>query len=277
MDTNDSVKLFSAEVQQPDSGLRLDRSALLIAAGEYADLDVEHQTGRIDNLASRIDVPPDAAPRTLAHILRRFLFEEQGFRGNREDYYDPRNSYLNDVLDRCTGIPITLAVVFIEVGRRIGLEVVGVSYPRHFLVKYADGDTTFLLDPFNGGHEFDVAAFRAEMLERGATPEHLADYYLSGVTRRQILARMLLNLKAIYLDRHDYHRALRIQEYTIALNPWSFPDIRDRGVLRGYLGDNDGALTDLETYVAHAASESDVPATERLIARLRAGSRLDQD
>ncbi|MBI2760425.1 MAG: tetratricopeptide repeat protein [Chloroflexi bacterium] len=276
MDIGETLKLFGAEAQRPDSGLRLDRAALLIAAGEYPDLDVEEQIGRLDGLASRIDVPPDAAPRMRARLLRRFLFEQQGFHGNREDYYDPRNSYLNDVLDRCTGIPITLAVVFIEAGRRIGLEVVGVSYPRHFLVKYRDGDTTYLLDPFNGGHEFDVADFRAEMIERGATPEHLADYYLSGVTRRQLLARMLLNLKAIYLDRRDFHRALRIQEYTIALNPWSFPDIRDRGVLRGYLGDNDGALADLETYVAHAGSESDVPATERLIARLRAGSHIDE-
>jgi regulator of sirC expression with transglutaminase-like and TPR domain len=276
MNIDEALKRFGAEVQHPDSSLRLDRAALLIAAGEYPALDVEVQAGRLDGLAARIDVPPDATPGTRARLLRRFLFDEQGFRGNREDYYDPRNSYLNDVLDRRTGIPITLAVVFLEVGRRIGLAAAGVSYPRHFLVKYHDGDTTFLLDPFSGGHEFDGAAFRAEMIERGATPEHLADYYLSGVTRRQLLARMLLNLKAIYLDRRDYHRALRIQEYTIALNPWSFPDIRDRGMLRGYLGDNDGALADLETYVAHAGSESDVPATERLIARLRAGSHIDQ-
>ena len=276
MESGEAVRLFGAEAQRSDSSLRLDRAALLIAAGEYPALDVDEQTGRLDRLASGIEAPPDATAATRARLLRRFLFEEQGFHGNREDYYDPRNSYLNDVLDRCTGIPITLAVVLIEVGRRIGLEVAGVGYPRHFLVKYHDGDATFLLDPFNSGQAFDAAGFRAEMIERGATPEHLADYYLSGVTQRQLLARMLLNLKAIYLDKRDYRRTLRIQEYTIALNPWSFPDIRDRGVLRGYLGDNDGALADLETYVAHAGTEPDVPVAERLIARIRAGSRIDE-
>lgn len=270
------LEAFAAEVRRADNELRLDRAALLIAAGEYADLPIEMYIARLDEIAAAVLVPRHVSPRAIAHAVRQHLFHELGFHGNEEDYYDPRNSYLNQVLLRRTGIPISLAAVFLEVARRVGLDVAGVSYPQHFLVKYRDGDQEWIVDPFHRGAEFSGEQFRAQLAGQGHAPDHAVDYYLSAVTRRQILTRMLTNLKIIYLEREDFRRALRTQEYLVALTPWSFTDIRDRGVLRARIGDVPGALADLETYLAHAEGADDAAAVEQAIARLRAGRSGDE-
>jgi regulator of sirC expression with transglutaminase-like and TPR domain len=266
----EALAAFAAEVRQ-EAEIRLDRAALLIAAGEYPGLDIDAQIARLDEIAAGVGAPHGASQRTLAHAVRRRMYEELGFRGNRGEYYDPRNSYLNDVLDRRTGIPITLATVFIEVGRRVGLHAAGVGYPAHFLVKYRNGERTWIIDAFNGGDEFAADQFRAQIVRTGRADEAAVDYVLAGVTPRQILARMLLNLKAVYLQATDLDRALRVQEFTVALNPWSFPDIRDRGLLRAQAADTAGALTDFDTYLAHAANADDAPAITRMRAELEAG------
>ena len=270
---NSALERFAAEVRRPDAELDLGRSALLIAAGEYRDLSIGMCLALLDEIAAGVAamLPPDAPPREIAHAVRKRLFHELEFHGNDQDYYDPRNSYLNEVLLRRTGIPISLSVVFLEVARRVGLDAAGVSYPQHFLVKYHDEGDEWIVDPFHRGEEVSVRNFRAHLLSRGTAPEHLVDYYLSAVTRRQLLTRMLNNLKGIYAQREDYPRALRIQEYLLAINPWSFDEIRDRGVLRERTGDVAGALADLETYLAHAGSAEDVSMVRRLVERLRAG------
>ncbi len=265
------LERFRTEVRGSGDEPRLDYAALLIAAGEYPDLHTARYIADLDAMAEEVqqNTPAGATPRMLAGAIRRHLFEKLGFRGNQDDYYDPRNSYLNDVIERRTGIPISLAAVFLEVARRVGLDAAGVSYPRHFLVKYRDGAAEWLVDAFLGGEEFSADEFRDRLVRGGGADEQTASYFLAGVTRRQILARMLLNLKMIYLEREDFPRALRVQEYTLALNPWSFTDIRDRGVLRGQTGDITGALTDLETYLAHAGPSDDTATVRRMVAGLR--------
>jgi regulator of sirC expression with transglutaminase-like and TPR domain len=272
---NAALEAFAAEVRHVDAELDLGRAALLIAAGEYPTLSIDTNVALLDEIGAGIaaTVPLGAPPRDIAQAVRRRLFHDLEFKGNDDDYYDPRNSYLNDVLLRRRGIPITLSVVFLEVGRRAGLEAVGVSYPSHFLVKYVDDGREWIVDPFHGGEELSGEHFRAHLRTRESTPAQAIEYFLAGVTRRQILARMLANLKAIYAQRQDHERALRIQDYTLALTPWSFEEIRDRGLLRERTGDPAGALQDLETYLEHAGEAKDIAVIRQRVERLRAGRR----
>lgn len=191
----DATDRFAAVVQRPEPELRLDEAALLIAAHAYPDLDIDAERGRLDELAEHCYAP------TLDALIDR-LFVELGFHGNRDDYYDPRNSFLNDVVTRRTGIPITLSVLTIEVGRRIGVPVAGVSLPGHFLLRDRVDPSVFV-DPFGGGRLLDERAcervFRT--LHGAGTP--FDESLLEPVGARPIVARMLANLKSIYLARSD--------------------------------------------------------------------------
>jgi regulator of sirC expression with transglutaminase-like and TPR domain len=270
MATGDALHDFAAEVRRSDPELDLGRAALLIAAGEYSELSIETAHALLEEIAAGVaaGISPAMSARERAHAISRRLFHDLDFRGNAEEYYDPRNSYLNDVLIRRRGIPISLSAVFLEVARRVGLEAHGVSYPVHFLVKYHDEGQEWIVDPFHKGGEVPGEHIRAGLEAKGWPPQQI-DYMLSGVTRRQMLTRMLLNLKRIYLHAEDHARALRIQEYLLAVNPWSFEDIRDRGVLRARTGDVAGALTDLETYLEHAGPADDLLAVREMVDRLR--------
>jgi len=273
MSMSDALQVFAAEVRRSDPELDLGRAALLIAAGEYSHLSIETAHALLEEIAAGVasGISPGMSARERAHAISRRLFHDLDFRGNEEEYYDPRNSYLNDVLIRRRGIPISLSAVFLEVARRVGLEAQGVSYPVHFLVKYHDEGQEWIVDPFHKGGEVPGGHIRAGLEAKG-WPPHQIDYMLSGVTRRQMLSRMLLNLKQIYLRAEDHPRALRIQEYLLAVNPWSFEDIRDRGVLRAHTGDVAGALADLETYLEHAGPAEDLLAVREMVDRLRSGA-----
>jgi regulator of sirC expression with transglutaminase-like and TPR domain len=272
MPMSDTLQAFAVEVRRSDAALDLGHAALLIAAGEYPRLSLETAAALLDEIASSIaaQITPGMSQRERAHIIRRRLFYDLDFRGNQEEYYDPRNSYLNDVLIRRKGIPISLAAVYLEIGRRVGLEAAGVSYPVHFLVKYHDDGQEWIVDPFHKGEELPGDHIRSGLGARGWPPEQI-DYMLSGVTRRQILTRMLLNLKQIYARSEDHSRALRIQDYLLAINPWSFEDIRDRGILRARIDDTEGAIADLETYLNHAGPADDIAQISEMLDRLRRG------
>jgi regulator of sirC expression with transglutaminase-like and TPR domain len=272
MSTSDALHVFTAEVRRSDAELDLGRAALLIAAGEYSDLSIETAHALLEEIAAGVasGISPSMSPRERAHAISRRLFHDLDFRGNEEEYYDPRNSYLNDVLIRRRGIPITLSAVYLEIARRVGLEAHGVSYPVHFLVKYHDEGQEWIVDPFHNGGEVSGEYIRAGLEAKGWPPRQI-DYMLSGVTRRQMLSRMLLNLKHIYVHADDLTRALRIQEFLLAINPWSFSDIRDRGLLREQTGDVAGALADLETYLEHAGPAEDLLAVREVVDRLRGG------
>ena len=201
---------FRQIIQRPDEDIDLAEAALLIAKTAYHDLDVQRYLARIDELARalRARVPEDSSAADLIIALNRFLFEEQGFAPNLEDYYDPRNSFLNDVLERRVGIPISLSVLYIEVGRRAGLPLQGVSFPGHFLVKCQLEEGMVILDPYCGGISLSLQDLQQRLREvrGGEVSRAIVAGMLVAANKKEILARMLRNLKAIYLEQQQ-HRA----------------------------------------------------------------------
>jgi regulator of sirC expression with transglutaminase-like and TPR domain len=188
---SDPSALFAELVQGPEEELPLDRAALLIAAHAYPELDVEAVLAALDELAA------GCSDRSLEG-WRRYLFDELGFTGDVESYYDPANSFLNEVVRRRVGLPITLSILGMEIGRRIGLELVGVGMPGHFLLQHVGSDPPVWIDPFASGRLMDRAACedRFHLVNGASTP--FLDTYLDPIKPRAVLARMLANLKAIY-------------------------------------------------------------------------------
>ncbi len=245
---NAGVRAFADLVSGPDAGIDLGYGALLIARIEHADVEPALERKRLDELAARSGAGGVGDPVRALHRLREFLFEEEGFRGNTDDYYDPRNSCLNDVLDRRLGIPITLSVVMMEVGRRVGLPILGVGLPGHFVVRADVTDEPVLLDPFDGGevvtHE-RAADLVARAVGRRVT---LTDQHFAPIGRRQILARMLANLKAAYGRRQDWERMLTICEHLMAVDG-AVAHVRDRGTVLVKLGRLHQGVADWERYL----------------------------
>jgi regulator of sirC expression with transglutaminase-like and TPR domain len=249
----------------------LDEAALAIAAEEYPRLDPAAYLARLDLLAQRVRRSAPAAGRAASTLqaLRRVLAVEEGLRGNEGEYGDPRNSFLNEVLDRRLGIPISLSVVYMEVARRVGLPLQGVGFPGHFLSKYsAPGGTEIFVDAFHGGEMLSaaecLARYRARSGGRELDPRHLA-----AVGPRQILARMLQNLKRSYLERRDDVRAYWVLDRILLLAPGQLEAVRDRGLVSARLGAPAAAQRDLEEYLARAPSGADAPEVRRVLAALR--------
>jgi regulator of sirC expression with transglutaminase-like and TPR domain len=233
----------------PDNRIDLGEAALRIATLEYPNLDVARWLREIDAIASRaVARAGDADRRGRARAVDHVLFEELGFHGNVESYYDPRNSFLNDVIARRTGIPITLSVLYIEVARRAGLEARGIGFPGHFLVgrEYEDG-VVEIVDPFNGGARLERDDC-ARMLAATGVDRARLDTHLEFVSNRQILSRMLTNLKLIYLQAGSFDRALETIDRLLQVGPASPREVRDRGLVRLQVGDAAGALRDLTAY-----------------------------
>jgi len=214
---------------------------------------------------------PDSGADSLRrlHRLREFLFEEQGFRGNAEEYYDPRNSFLNDVLDRRLGIPITLSLVLIEVGRRLGLAIHGIGLPAHFIVGFQSGRCRVLLDPFNGGAILTPEGCQelvSRVLSRQVT---LQEGHFAPVTKQQFLIRMLNNLKAIYFKQEAWEKALRVSERLLLLDPGSSCEVRDRGLVLANLGDLQRAALDWEAYLRRSPESPDAESVRSRLRRIR--------
>lgn len=245
--------------QQRDEEIDLAHAALLLAKQRYTDLEVEPYLAKLDAMAVAVRerLGGDADPRRAIAELNRQLFEVEGFRGNERDYYDPRNSYLNEVLDRKLGIPITLSVVFMEVGRRIPLPLLGVGLPGHFLVKVLTTQGDVLIDPFSGGAELteDDCQERLDRVYGGLL--RLEKRMLQPVAKKQLIVRILNNLKTIYLNQGEFDSALDVVQSILALEPSSMPDLRDRGLL--YYRENrfEEALSDLRKYLLLATTAED--------------------
>lgn len=238
----------------PESDIDLVEAALLIAAHEYPGLDIPAYQARMDRIAVtlRDRLRRDIGPTETIIALNRYLFDELGFQANALDYYDPRNSFLNEVLDRKLGIPITLALIYVEVGRRVGLALHGVSFPGHFLVKCPARDGVIVLDPYARGASLSLADLqqRLRALRGGAAaPTDLARHMLAAAGRKDILARMLRNLKAIYLNQPDYASALAMVERLLMLHPDEPSELRDRGIIYHGLECFRAAHADLERYL----------------------------
>lgn len=248
---SDPYRDFRQAVDRAEDQIDLSRAALTLAGCDYSGLDVKGYLAKIDAIAfavRRRSGDETSVYRTLA-ALNCVLFQELGFRGNRADYFDPRNSFLNEVLDRKLGIPISLSVLYIEVARRLGLDLKGVGFPGHFLVKgHAEGDE-IIIDPFNGG-EIKSRQALDELLygmyggQIGFRPE-----FLGAATKKQILARMLANLKAIYWKQGDLAKSLSVAERFLIVEPASAEHLRDRGIIYLKLECFHQARTDFETYL----------------------------
>jgi len=249
----------------------LDRAALTFCLEDYPGLDIDEYLRRLDTLAARAEVliGQDRTFRNVLNCIHQILFVQEGFRGNSADYYDPRNSFLNEVMDRKLGIPISLSVIFIEVARRIDFPAFGVGFPGHFIVKCHDGDREILIDPFNGGHILTEKNCQ-ELLDRvygGSVP--VQPSFLQAMSKKAVISRMLFNLKGIYYQKEEYSKALAIVERILLLNPGTPSEIRDRGLLYMQTSLFAKALADLEYYLANASSPQDAPNIQGHIKTLR--------
>lgn len=250
-------------IELPDPEIDLALGALLIAGEEYPQLATELYLRRLDLLAERVRdrLADETAPLLVLQEASRVLFEEEGFRGNSEAYYDPRNSYLNDVLDRRLGIPLTLSVVYLEVCWRLGLPLQGVNFPGHFLVRYEGAAFRLLIDPFQKGVvRFEDQAQDLLDLVYGRSIR-MRPEYLRAASRRDMLVRILANLKSIYLNARDEARALAAIDRIIMIRPAAMDEIRDRGMLLARLGRAEEAIPDLRRYLT---SIPDAPDADRV-------------
>jgi regulator of sirC expression with transglutaminase-like and TPR domain len=249
----------------------LAEAALWIAAEAHPGLDVQHWLRQLDALGHRAAerVTADTDVDRAATAVARLLFEEEGFRGNVEDYHDPRNSFLDDVLDRRLGIPITLSVVYLAVAARAGLEGAGVGLPGHFIVRVERGGRERLLDPFHGGRPLDRSGCEALAARVRPGAEPLDPRWLAPVTTRRILVRMLGNLHAVYQARGDWTRALAAADRILLLMPDALEALRDRGMLHARLGNAPAALRDWEAYLRRAPEARDAGTVRDRLRALR--------
>lgn len=263
----------------PDEAFDLAEAALLIAKDEYPELDVERYLARFDELADGARQRLSGDPGAGIAQLNDFLFREQGFRGNGDDYYDPRNSYLSDVLDRKLGIPISLSILYLEVGQRLGLPLMGVSFPGHFLVRAISEDGTRILDPYDGGVELAEEVLR-ERLERvyqaDTASEPDLSRWLVPASKREILLRVLRNLKGIYLHHQTLNKALMVVHRIMLIVPDNADELRDRARIYERLECFRAAADDYERYLQIAGAASDARDIYTRMADLRRrGARLN--
>ena len=258
---------YNTLVDEPD----IFNEAMRIAKVEYPELDVERVRAMLDDFGREGRAVVKSRGRRGVEQFNAYFFDTLGFHGNVEDYYDPRNSYLNDVIERRTGIPITLALIYMEVARRAGLPVEGVNFPGHFLLRcparrgmpYAED---LIIDAFHGGALLSRELLQRRYESRSAFHDHLGDSssiesrLLPHATKPQILARMLLNLKRVYVRMLSFPQARDITELLIAVDPSAHNELRDRGLLAYHLKDFPAALRDLQAYL-----------------QLTSSSRLDQE
>lgn len=264
---------LAVEARRPEPELDLARAALLIAKEEYPQLPVQTYLVRLDELAekARDRLGEETAPLVVLEEVIATLYERESFRGNQDAYYDPRNSFLNDVLDRGLGIPLTLGIVLLEVGWRLGLPLEGVNFPNHFLVRFHGDTMNLLIDPFDGGRSrFEDQA--QELLDRvyGGTVR-MRQEFLRPADRREMLVRLLRNLKSLYLNVRDYTRALAAVERILLLTPAEATEGRDRGMLLARMGRRREALEALESYLDHVPEAHDAGRVRSVLRELRRG------
>jgi regulator of sirC expression with transglutaminase-like and TPR domain len=252
----------------------LARAALAIAREEYPQLDESISLRALDDLAVQVTrgLPAGALPERRVGRLNAVLFHELGFSGNQADYYDPRNSFLNEVIERRTGIPITLSLVYMEVGRRCGLRVDGVSFPGHFLCKVSLDEGELVVDAFNGGQLLGIPELKRRFASAAGDAARFDARLLRAARPKEILARMLLNLRSVYLDRGDLPRALSAVDRQLLLQPDDARVLRDRARLCEQLGGPEAAADDLERVLRLEPAASDATALRARVDRLR-GSR----
>ena len=258
-------------VNRPDEALELARVALLVAAESDRDVDIDSELRQLEGWAEELKarVTPDLNNLQKLARLRSFVFDDLGFRGDRRDYYSPSNSLLHQVMKRRRGIPLTLSIVFMELGWRIGIPFEGVAFPGHFLVRLPGEPRDLLLDPYKRGmmvHEEDC---RQMLLESTGGRMSYDPALTASVGKRDMVARLLHNLKGAYLRAGDDEQALAAVERLLVLHPDDVEEIRDRGLLLFRMGKYGRALDSLNAYLGTAAGAADRDTIEGHIKTLR--------
>jgi regulator of sirC expression with transglutaminase-like and TPR domain len=267
---------YFAALVQSDDGFPLLEATSSVAMDEYPELDVQTLLGDVDQLLARLRrrLPADAAPLQRLRLLNQFFFHDMGFGGNINHYYDPENSYLNVVLKTRRGIPISLAVVWLELAQGLGLQAKGVNFPGHFMVKVNLPQGQVIIDPFTGQSlSRDDLSERLEPFKRrnGLVDDFdvPVGLYLQSAPPRDILARVLRNLKEIHRAQEDWHRLVQVQHRLVIVLPNDLSERRDRGLAWAELGHADRALPDLEAYLAQADDPLDADAIAQRVSELR--------
>ena len=263
---------FARVMGRPESAIDLAEAALLIAEDAYPGLDIEAYLLQLDELAAPVveRIGPDSSLLEIVEALNGHLFGELGFRGDAQDYYDPRNSYLNEVLDRKLGLPITLSVVYMEVARRVALTVVGIGLPGHFIVEARQGHSSLLLDPFDGGQILTLEDCERLVQHVYGDSLEFSEDLLAPVRKRQIIMRMLNNLKRNYLTADDPVRAWPVVEKEVFLDPENAVDRRDRGLLAHRLNRFSVARGDLRFYLERRPDAPDRVAVQASLSAVEA-------
>jgi regulator of sirC expression with transglutaminase-like and TPR domain len=270
MTAGDVYRDFRQAVDRPEDQIDLGRAALTMVECDCPGLDVDGYVAKIDRIASAVirRSGDDADVTRMIAALNYVLFQELGFRGNQQHYYDARNSFLNEVIDRKLGIPISLSLLYMEVGRRLGLNVDGVGFPGHFLVKVGERETEIIIDPFNAGtiksrESLDEMLYGLYGGRIGFRAE-----FLEAVTKKQLLTRMLTNLKAIYWNEGNLAKSLSVVERLLILDPLSADHVRDRGVIYLKLECLNQARADFETYLSRKPDADDAGEVREEIVKL---------
>ncbi len=247
------------ELLAPGRPVDIVEAALWVAAEEYPDLAVSREVARVHILGGEAARCVESLDNPFERLdrLRVFLYEDLGFRGNRHAFKDPRNSFLNEVLNRRLGIPITLSILFMELARAAGFEARGVALPGHFVVRLSYNGRTILVDPFHGATVISEEDCRQLVARSTGKPGLFLREQLEGTDERHMLGRMLRNLKQIYVEREDFKRALSVVERLLILRPGDMLQIRDSGYLKAHLGQPGGAISDLETYLSRSPQARD--------------------
>jgi regulator of sirC expression with transglutaminase-like and TPR domain len=279
-----ALKAFAALVSGTDASIDLALTALLIACAEYPQLKPAYYLEQLDALALRVSArlglpaPDSAGPFQLPEEMPRLdvvaamnevLFQQEDFHGDKEDYYNPANSFLNDVLERHTGLPITLSLLYIEVGKRIGIQFDGIGLPFHFVVGCLLPQGRIYIDPYEAGRIYTARECRERVRRMLGGEGKLYTQWFEPISSRKLLVRLLNNLKHVYLRADDFARALLICDYLVLLLPQSALERRERGAIHFQLKHYARALQDLSTYVELAPHAADVEETQRQIKTLR--------
>ncbi len=265
------MESFLQETNKPDHQINLAKAALIYAKYEYAKLEIEEYLTALDIIAERIKdhLGNNLYPLQVIKTINQFLFKELGFKGNTTNYYDPDNSYLNQVIDNKTGIPITLSVVYLEVAKRINFPMVGIGMPGHFLIRPEFENVGIFVDVFNQGEILFKEDCQIKLEEIYQQSINLEEHFLTPVSNQQILGRMLTNLKYIYLNRQEYPKMLRIIELLLQLFPNHPIEVRDRGLLYYQLRQWEKATTDLQLYLSILPTAEDAQAIRQLLQQMR--------
>jgi regulator of sirC expression with transglutaminase-like and TPR domain len=265
--SQDDQSEFAEIAGMPDELLDLGRATLVIAQGLDSTCDVEGSLEVLDQLAAAVRemLPSDPSAAEAAEVLREYLFETLGFQGNQEDYFDPRNSFLHQVLARRIGIPISLSIVAIEVARRADIPAFGIGFPGHFLLGIGRREACILMDAFHGGRRLN-GKILTDLLRGVAGPDaRVLPEHLRPANKRSILTRLLLNLRSVYQKRGEPLNTLHVLDRLVELNPFPVGELRDRGRMYAQLGCVALAREDLQTYLSRAPHAADAHETRELL------------